>query len=224
MSFLSLTKGDPVARDLLQRAIRARYGGRPLSIDSVRLFMTGKGKGPLGLPINIMVTATLIPVSHWRWDQSRKLFGLNMGDTTASFDGGTLFQRSGSTVNQIQTEAAMQGTRHRLWSESVLLLTPLTAPEVVVKIVDDRVFRAINRSEAGGMAIVRLNADDTIASIEANCYHPVKQTEVPLVIKPDGGLQTLDGFAVPKQLVYQWEGEAPERYDIIKAEANPKFR
>ncbi|MCC7447838.1 MAG: hypothetical protein IT324_10490 [Anaerolineae bacterium] len=223
MSFLSLAKGDPVARDLLQRAIRARYGVRPLSFDSVRLSLAGSGKGPLGVPVRSAVTLTIIPVSHWRWDQSRKMLGMNQGDMTLSFDGGTLYQRSGTTTTQIQTEAAMQGTRHRLWSETALLLTPLTTPEVVVKIVDEGVFRAINRSETGGMAIIRLNADDTVASIEANCYHPTKQALVRLVIKPEGGLQTLEGFSIPKQLVYQWDGEAPERYDVTSAEANPKI-
>src|SRR5689334_23721585 len=67
MSFLSLSAGDPAARNLLQKAIKARYGLRPLPVDSVRLTMTTRAKGPLGLPATAAVTVSFIAPTHWRW-------------------------------------------------------------------------------------------------------------------------------------------------------------
>jgi hypothetical protein len=73
------------------------------------------------------------------------------------------------------------------------------------------------------VATIRLNADDTVAAVEASCYHPGRKCEKLLIMRPESGLQTLDGFTVPRQIVYQWEGEKPQRFNVIKAEANPKI-
>ena len=64
MAFLSLARGDSQARALLQRAIRARYGVRPLLVESVRIEMTGKSKGPLGFPLKATVLAAVRAAGH----------------------------------------------------------------------------------------------------------------------------------------------------------------
>jgi hypothetical protein len=223
MSFLSLSRGDPQARDLLQRAIRARYGLRPLPLDSVRLWMTGKGKGPLGLLMTVKVTVSFIPGSHWRWDQTSSLLGITIGSLTTAFDGGTSYERRGRTVTPANEPTVVQGARCRMWAESASMLTPLTAPDVTLKAVDERTFQVMPGPKSSDAATIRLNADDTVAAVEASCYHAGQKCEKLLAIRPEGGLQTLDGFTVPRQIVYQWSGERPQRFNVIRAEANPKI-
>ena len=223
MSFLSLSRGDPQARDLLQKAIRARYGLRPLPLDSVRLWMTGKGQGPLGLFTTVTVTMSLIPGSHWRWEQTGHLLGITTGSFTVTYDGGAAYERRGGSVTQANDPAIVQGARCRLWLESASMLTPLTAPDVTLKAVDERTFQAMPEPESNDTATIRLNADDTVAAVEASCYHAGQKCEKLFVIQPAGGLQTLEGFTVPRQLVYQWDGERPQRFNVIRAEANPKI-
>ncbi len=223
MSFLSLSRGDPAARDLLQRAIRARYGLRPLPVESVRLEMERQDKGPLGLPVKLVIDCRYITASHWRWDQVRKLFGLAIGRCTMSFDGGAYYERSGKNLTRLTEPRALDGMYRRLWAEAASLLTPLTAPEVIVKSIDECTFQAAQDSESGIVATILLNADDTVAAVETNCYHPTYQREMRLSILPGGGLQTLNGFTVPRQIAFQWADEPPLAFTVINAEANPKI-
>ncbi len=89
MSFLSLATGDPAARNLLQKAIRARYGVRPQPAESIRVWMTSRAKVPLGLPATAHVTLLFVTPAHWRWDREVKLFGLRLSQSTSRFDGST---------------------------------------------------------------------------------------------------------------------------------------
>ncbi len=223
MSFLSLSRGDPAARELLERSIRARYALRPLPIDSVRLEMARQDKGPLGSPVRIQVINSSITGSHWRWDQSRKLFGLFGNKHSFAFDGGAYYDRSGGTVKQSSQPEVLEGLRRRLWAESAALLTPLTAPDVVLKSIDQCTFQATPEAGSSLWVTIRLNPDDTVASVEARCYHPAHHREMQFVIRPGDGLQTLNGFTVPKQVTFQWDDEPAETFTIVAAVANPKI-
>jgi hypothetical protein len=223
MSFLSLAAGDPAARNLLQKAIRARYGMRPLPVESVRLSMTARAKGPLGLPATAHITLSFIAPTHWRWDRSVKFLSFPLSQFTARFDGTTYYEQNGKNVMQSNDAPAVEGMRCRLWSEVAALLTPLTVRGVILKTVDEHTFQATLESAPTNAAIIHLNDDDTLESIQADCYRNADQFKAPLTIRPQGGLQTLDGFTVPNQIAYQWGTEQPEIYTIVKAEANPQI-
>jgi hypothetical protein len=223
MSFLSLSRGDPAARDLLQRAMRARYGIRPLPVESMRLEMVRQDKGALGLPVRIVVTNGFITASHWRRDQVRKLFGLTIGKSSASFDGTTYYRRRGRAVTQSREPRVVQGMVCRLWLEAAFLLTPLTAPQVTVKSIDACTFEAKPESAADNGVTIRLNPDDTVAAVETRCFHPDFEREMNFTVRPSGGLQTLNGFTVPRQITEQWDDEPAETFDVTKAEVNPSL-
>jgi hypothetical protein len=219
MSFLSLSKGDPAARDLLLRAIRARYGMRPLPIDSVRLEMLRQDKGPLGLPVKIVISNTFVTASHWRWDEVRKLFGLTIGKFSARFDSSTYYRKSGKTVTRSHDPRVVQGMACRVWLEAAFWLTPLTSPDVTIKAINDCTFRATPKAETE--AIIQLNPDDTVAAVESRCYHPEYEREMRLAIKPGGGLQAIDGFTIPRHVIMQWDDKPALSFTVTKAEANP---
>jgi hypothetical protein len=223
MSFLSLSKGDPAARDLLQRAISARYGLRPLPLESVRLGLIGHGRGPLGLPVNVIITYSFITGSQWRSDHIRKLFGLVIGRCGASFDGDAYYERNGKATTRSDDPRVVDGMRKRLWTEAASLLTPLTAPGVTIKALDDCTFQAILDSNPASVATIRLNPDHTVAAVEARCYHPNHRQELRLCIKPEGGLQTINGFIVPRQITYGWEDQPADTFAVSSAEANPQI-
>jgi hypothetical protein len=223
MSFLSLAKGDPAARNLLQRAIRARYGVRPLSLDSLRLNLTRRDKGPLGLPAKVFITASIVAPEHWRWEQVHKLFGIPYKTSLSSFDSCAFFEHSGKSAVQTEEPQVVAGLRCRVWSEIASLLTPLTSNEVILKTVDEQTFRAYRESQPDNVVTIRLNEDDTVAAVEIPCYRPADKRELLLSIQPTGGLQTLEGFTLPKQIVYQWDGSPSETFDVVHAEANPQI-
>ncbi len=223
MSFLSLSKGDPAARELLQRAIRARYGLRPLPVDSVRLQMFRQDKGPLGVPVKILVTLSFVTASHWRWDEVHKLFGIAISRSAASFDGRVYYERQGKSLSHYDEPRAVEGMSSRLWSEAAMMLTPLTSPGVTLRFVDDCTFQATPEPGSHSVATVHLNPDGSVAAIEAHCYHPVQKQELCFGIRPGDGLQTLNGFTIPRQLSYQWGNRPPETFTVADAVANPQI-
>jgi hypothetical protein len=223
MSFLSLAKGDPAARDLLQRAVRARYGLRPLSLGSVRLEMIGQRRGWLGLPVKVNVLWRMVTDSHWRWDETWKLLGLPLNKVSTSFDSGAVYHRLGNQVEHISDPAAIQGARRRLWGEACALLTPLTMPGVELKSLGANLLQASPENQPDDVAELHFNADDTLDAVRSEAYHAELKQVLPLTIRPAGGLQTLDGFTLPAQLIYEWGSQPPQTFTIVRAEPNPKI-
>ncbi len=223
MSFLSLAKGDPAARDLLQRAVRARYGLRPLPLESVELEMVGQRRGWLGLPVRVHVVSRIVTDSHWRWDETWKLFGLPLHYFSTSFDSGAVYYRVGNQVEQASDPVAIQGARRRLWGEACALLTPLTMPGVVLKSLGEKSLQASPENQPDDVAEIRFNADDTVDSVRTEAYYAELRQVLPLTIRPAGGLQTLDGFTLPRQVIYEWGNQRFRILTIVRAVANPKI-
>src|SRR5512143_3712996 len=137
LAFLSLSRGDPAARTLLQRAIQARYGLRPTPIESLRLAMRGQGKGPLGLPVKTRVAVACVSNTHWRSEQTMLLLGLAIGRRIESFDGGAYYLSERGRVTVLNDPLIVSSYRRYLWALQALLLTPLTEEGVTLKIVDE---------------------------------------------------------------------------------------
>jgi hypothetical protein len=222
MAFLSLSRGDPAARELLERAIRARYGLRPPALDSRRLWLKGRAKGPLGLPASVLLTVSYALPNFWRWDQTRKFLGITLDTTSASFGGTNYYERVKGNVTVTDDPRTVAGARQRLWAEIVFSLTPLTMPGTTLKSVDDTTFQALRDSEPETVATVRLDSNDMV-TVETTYFQPTLQQMTSLKLVSQGGLQTLEGYVVPKQIVYQWGDGTVNDFTVIKAEANPKI-
>lgn len=223
MSFLTLARGDAAALALLKRAVAARYGLRPVVVESVRLSMTGQAKGPLGLPAQALTTVSYVNSSHWRWDQTRKMFGLTLGSTVASFDGGAYYERSGKATDQYKEPDVVQGARSRLWAELALFLSPLTLPGVMLTAVDDTTFKASPEGFQSVIATISLNDDSTIKQVDASGYRVAQKRAVSLTIRPEAEMQTFESFIFPRQIRYEWGDAVTETYTVTRIEANPKI-
>src|SRR5258708_11503781 len=204
MSFLSLSRGDPAALELLQRAVRARYGLRPMPVDSIRFSLVGQVKGPLGLPVQVLSTVSYAGLNRWRWDEARKLLGIfTLGTFSASFDDQAYYERRGKDLTRHDDAQFVGGARCVLWAHLSFLLTPLTMEGVTLKSVDDTTFQAIRDKAPQEVATIRLEGDDQI-SVETDCFHPFARQVLKWEIIGQGGLQTLDGFTIPNKIVYLW--------------------
>ena len=222
MSFLTLARGDAAALALLKRAVSARYGPRPVVVESAHVSMIAQAKGPLGLPAKAFITASYIAASHWRWEETRKLFGLSLGSTLASFDGGAYYERIGQVLTQTAEPEALLGARSRLWAELALFLSPLTQPGVMLTAVDDQTFKASPEGYQSVVATIQLNEDASVRQIETVCYLTAEKRSVSLILRPQEGMQTFEGFIFPRQIRYEW-GDSATTYGIIKIEANAKI-
>ena len=221
MSFLMLSKGDPVARALLQRAIRARYGPRPLPVESFRLDMQTAARGPLGLPVRVKAQISFVGLTHWRRDETRTLFGLPVAKTVESFDGAASYVMTGGRVSASQDALVVGSFRRWLWALHALLLTPLMDEDVVLKAAGERIIQALPETDSEDVATLTFNADDTLASVSVERYRLTDQRSLTFSLRPDGGLQTLSDFVVPARLVSVWEGEPPQEYAVTGVSLNP---
>jgi hypothetical protein len=221
MAFLSLAKGDPNARELLQQAIRARYALRPIMLDSVRLSLMGKGQGVLGLPVQRKITLSLVAVNQWRWEETRKLLGIIPAGVTATMlENGIYYENNGKTLLQSDSAEVVQGIRRQLWGMLAFFLTPLTAQGVTLKSVDAQTIEVSRDSDTNDLVTLCVHGDGNIA-IQARCHDSSSNQPVNLTISSQGLVQTLNGFSVPTQIVFAWGSSKSETFTVTGVEVNP---
>ena len=220
MSFLSLSTGDPAARDLLERAIRARYGLRPVPVESLRLWLSRPDKGPLGLPVQMHRTLSYTGATHWRQDDISKLFGLTIRRFTTSFEPLAYYEQNGQNVRRLDDSDVRRASRRFLWSHIAFMLTPLTMEGVTVNFVNETSFQAIRDADTTAVATISLDANDAV-TVESEAYHPTTEKVTKFKLYGQGALRVLEGLTVPTQLVYQWGTEQPEAFTVTKVEVNP---
>ncbi len=223
MAFLSLSRGDPAARALLQRAIQARYGLRPTPVESLRLALLGQVKGLFGLPLRTRVTTTCVANTQWRWEQMTFLLGLAIGRRVESFDGGAYYVSERGRVAALNDPLIVTSFRRYLWALQALLLTPLTEEGVTLKAVDERTLQAMPDTNPDDIASIHLNTDDTLDMVVIPRYRLADQQTLPFMVKPTGGLQNLRDFVIPRKIVHRWENGAPLTFTVSDAEPNVKI-
>lgn len=220
MAFLSLSRGDPAARSLLQRAIRARYGPRPPAIEGLRLAYTTRRRGPFGLPLRIDITEYYVGLTHWKWVETHRLLGLPLRRVAQMFNGSAYHLTIRRVSKTLDDPRIVESYRRRNWAALAAFLTPLTQPEVTLISAGERAFRAALDSHPLELVTVTLNGDDTVASVEIPRLNPRTGQDMPFIIRFEGNLQTVRDFVVPQYIVYQWDA-GPERYAVTDAEVNP---
>jgi hypothetical protein len=221
MAFLSLAKGTPAVKSLLQKAIRARYGIRPVMIETLRLGLTGVRKNFLGLPVQISAQFDYVANSHGRWQQTDKpMFG-KAKTFVESYDGGAFYQMFGKKANAAADLISLGNARRRLLAELALLLTPLTGEDIVLTPVNDHAFSAALEAYPDENVTIYLNPDDTVNRVEAQRVRYGKLA--PFVVRPDGGIQTLNLLLLPVSVAIGWADQRLTHYKIISAEMNTKL-
>src|SRR4051812_20942919 len=126
MPVLLLAQGDPQAKDLLRKAIQARYGLRPPALESLHINFKGRARAKLG-PVKTWVPVEAIGrfcfPDKMRWDFAVKAVGMQLNSGTEAFDGtayrNTRKSKSADTSDDQKQIASMQ---HRLWAIAAVML------------------------------------------------------------------------------------------------------
>ncbi|PJF30714.1 MAG: hypothetical protein CUN51_06940 [Candidatus Thermofonsia Clade 1 bacterium] len=199
--FLSLAKGDFEARNMLKEAVIARYATRPLPLEAAVLTLQRRERALLGLPLTVTVRAAYAEPDRWLWQETRRLFGIQLGN------------RSESPAEQTDPFLRESLLRQQ-WAFRALLLTPLTREGVSVRAVAERAFQAVHEAQPEAIATLYLKPDYTLAAVEVERYRPSDKRRLPYMLRPEGGYQSLDGVNLPVQISEQWGSEPSRLYRV----------
>jgi hypothetical protein len=124
---LLLAQGDVMSKDMLRRAIEARYGLRPPALESLRIDFKGRARaklGPLATWVPVDATAYFNFPTSMRWDFAVRAVGVQIGSGVEAFDGVNYRSVRGSKAasviaNPDSISISAWTTRSILWKWSV---------------------------------------------------------------------------------------------------------
>lgn len=225
MTFLSLAKGDPASKALLQKAIQARYGIRPPVLDSLRLDFNGRVRvklGPITTWVPVQASARFRFPTAMRWDFTVKPAGVAVQRGVDSFDG-TVYRRArGSTVNVIDDPQAVASIQSRLWILAALMLTPLTEHFVELNYTGDYTFNATN-TRAGDAVSLRLRADHMLEHLSVNCRNPDSEKRQTFNMNVSVEQSPVNDLMLPRKISTFWDDIPYYEAEPVLAESNPQI-
>ena len=175
MPVLLLAQGDPPAKDLLRRAIEARYGFSPPAIDNIRLCLKGKVRarvGPITTQVPVDMMAQFRFPSAMRWDFNVKTVGVSLQRGIEAFDGTTYRRlRSSGYTGSLIEPMVIDSLHRRLWAMAALLLTPLGEHFVRLKAAGEMRLEATNTLIDDTVQLL-LRPDHTLDRVQVQCLNP----------------------------------------------------
>jgi hypothetical protein len=226
MPVLLLARGDKEGKELLRRALEARYGVGAPAIDTLRIEFKGRKRARIG-PV-----ATWVPVEGTlsynaplcgRIDYTARPVGLPLITQTDAFDGTIYRKRRGRDEVEVVTQSEQaQSIQRRLWVAAAVLLTPLVEQFVELHATGERSFTATN-IDTDDSAHVYLNDDFTIAYATTQCYNAAEDAVQEFTYRLFDGQSQVNDLMLPRRIAAHWE-EAPE-FEMTPAsvEINPTF-
>jgi len=223
MPVLLLSYGDPQAKDMLRRAIEARYGLRPPVLDSLKLQFKGRARtkvGPIKTWVPVDVEAHFQFPKAMRWDFNVKPMGLSVQKGIESFDGTTYrTARGGKAPIEIADEKQVNAMQRRLWATASILLTPLSNPFVKLEFKKDDCFTAIN-TKIDDPADLYLRPDNTLDHVQVESIDPDGK-ERTFSLRLSTEQTTLNELILPKKINAFWDDEPYFEIEPVSAESNP---
>lgn len=225
MPVLLLAHGDPQAKDMLRRAIEARYGSRPPVLDSLRIDFKGRARvkiGPITTRVPVDASAHFrFPVAA-RWDFTVKPLGLPVQRGVEAYDGTTYHAARGGKRPAVITDIEqVHSLRRRLWAIASILLTPLSNTYVKIESNGDSTFQAIN-TELDDAAELYLDASGIVKRVHVHCSDPDGQQRV-FRIELSVEQKTLNDLILPKQISAYWDDTPAFELEPVAAVSNPQI-
>lgn len=223
MPVLLLAHGEPQAKDMLRKAIEARYGVRPPALDSLKLEFKGRARAKVG-PINTWVpveaTAYFRFPNAMRWDFNVKPMGLSVQRGIEAFDGTNYRSARGGKSPSIVTDAEqVSGLRRRLWATASILLTPLGDHFVKLGVSGDNSFTATN-TQLHDAATIVLRPNQTIDQVQVNCADPDGKAST-YILRLSDDQKAINDLILPTKISAFWGSEPHFELEPIAVEANP---
>ncbi len=224
MPVLLLAQGDTQAKDLLRKAINARYGLRPPALESLHINFRGRVRAKIG-PVNMWVPVEAIGrfcfPDKMRWDFAVKAAGVQINSGVEAFDGTTYRTTRGAKITSTTHDLEpVQSMQQRLWAIAAVMLTPLG--EHFVKITSS----VTNELEASNTRInstvtLHLRADQTLNYVETYCRNPDTGRQEMFTLRLSDELIAMGDLILPTKISAFWNNESYFEVEPEAAAANP---
>ncbi|MBA3872531.1 MAG: hypothetical protein H0X30_25620 [Anaerolineae bacterium] len=222
MPVLLLAQGDAQAKDLLRKAIHARYGLRPPALDSLHINFKGRARAKLG-PVNMWVPVEAIGrfcfPDKMRWDFAVKAVGVQLNSGTESFDGTTYHTTRKSKSAGSDEKQQAESMQHRLWAIAAVMLTPLGEMFVKLKYNTANELEACN-TRFNGAVNLHLRADQTLNYVETSCQNPDSGRQEMFTLRLSDELVSFGDLILPSKISAFWNNESYFEIEPMDAAAN----
>lgn len=224
MPVLLLCYGEEGAKQLLRRAIEARYGINPPAIDKLVIDFEGRGQiklGPLKTWVPFSSSAKFIFPTHLRWDYTIKPFKLPVQRGSEIFDGDQFYStRNYKPEHQVDHEDLIESTRRRLWSMAAMLLTPLSEMYIKLTQLDEYSFTAEN-TVLGDSVRLTLDSDGKLVRTEVTCINPDtgRRQTYSQAFSPEQA--TVDDLMLPVNSTVSWDDDVSIELKPTRVDTSP---
>ena len=225
MPILLLSRGDKEGRDLLRKALEARYGMNVPSIETLKIDFAGRVRaklGPISTWVPLETTTYFAFPGKGRWDFSIRAVGVPLkgGSNAVSGMGYRKRQRNGEVEIVTHPEHARAA---RLWCYTAggMLLIPLSQQFIELKGTGERSFIAINLETKDSIEVT-LYEDFTVSKVSTRCANPEMnfQEQLFTLLAEDGQI-AVNEFMLPAKLTTLWDDEEENEVKPVTVEMNP---
>lgn len=226
MPVLLLAQGDAAAKDMLRRAIEARYGPRPPALDRLQIDFKGRSRvkvGPVMTWVPVDVVAYFSFPTAMRWDFIIKPMGLPVQRGIEAYDGTTYrSMRGGKAPHVVDDPAAVSAIRQRLWAVASVMLMPLSDLFVRLEQIAEGGLRATN-TQLGDFADIYLRPDDKIDYVSVHCLNPDSGDVQDFIVRTSPEQKPVDDLLIPEKLTMLWDEEPTIELTPEQARINPEL-
>lgn len=224
MPVLLLAQGDPPAKDLLRKAIQARYGIRPPALESLKIVFKGRVRarlGPLATWVPVEATAHFHFPRSMRWDFIVRAVGVQIGSGSEAFDGSTYRTLRGSkSPVEIADPDLISSMQKRLWAMAAVLLTPLGDHFVKLSIHADHQLEACNTQTSGAVNLF-LRDDYAIEHVEVRCVNPDSEREQTFTLRLSQEQLPINDLMLPVKVEAYWDEDVYFEIEPVSVDVNP---
>jgi hypothetical protein len=226
MPVLLLCQGDVAGKDMLRRAIEARYSINPPAIESLQIAFKGRARiklGPVKTWIPVEAAASFVFPTHLRWDFVVKPLNLPVQRGIETFDGATYrMARGGSKPNEILETKVIASARGRLWAMAALLLTPMSDYYIKISPCGVNCIEALN-TKLNDSVKMYLRDDYSVDYAEVECLNPDTQTLQKHTLRLENSQCPVDGLMLPSKVSAYWDDEIYYEMQPVKVDAHPEL-
>jgi hypothetical protein len=220
---LLLAQGDTASKDLLRRAIEARYGLRPPALESLQIDFKGRARaklGPIATWVPVEATAYFCFPNIMRWDFTIKAVGVQLGSGIEAFDGTTYRSaRGGKTPTVISNPDLISSMQQRLWAIAAVFLTPLGEHFVKLSSPGENTLQVTN-TQLDASIYLHLRPDYTLDYVKIDCINPDnnKLQNFKMCFSDEQCL--VNELMLPSKIMSYWDGDYYFEVEPQRAETN----
>ncbi len=218
MPVLLLAQGDAPSKDMLRKAIDARYGLRPPALETLKVKLNGSIPariGPIKAAVNFEATTYFSFSRAMRWDFRANLFGIQVSSGREAFDGVSYHGKATSEDSQL-----VMSMKHRLWAVAALLLTPIGEQFSKIRATGEYQLTATH-TQLGSEAMLQLRPGYLVESVSTTCFNPATKREQVFKLLLSDKQISVNDLILPSHISAFWDAEPYFEAEPTQAEVNP---